>query len=67
MTATSTILKNLNMPKEKKHQFIKECVMFLSHIRNKASGKQPIKVAIGQMFIEYFSEKYVTCSGSIIT
>ena len=42
-------------------------VSCFSHISNKASGKQPIKDLMSQMFIVYFSLKYVTQSGSIIT
>ena len=43
MTATSTLLKNLNMPKEKKHQFIKECVMFLVTLVTKLQENSPLK------------------------
>ena len=42
MTATSTLLKNLNMSKEKKHQFIKECVMFLVTLVTKLQENSPL-------------------------
>ena len=43
MTATNTLLKNLNMPEEKKPQFIKECVMFLVTLVAKLQENSPLK------------------------
>ena len=43
MTATSTLLKNLNMRKEKKHQFIKEFIMFLVTLITKHQENSPLK------------------------
>ena len=43
MTAISILLKNLNIPKKKKHQFNKECVMFLVTLVTKLQENSPLK------------------------
>ena len=37
------LLKNLSMPKEKKHQFLKECIMFLVTLVTKLQQNSPLK------------------------
>ena len=43
MTITSTLLRNLNTPKEKKHQCIKECIMLLVILITKPQESRPLK------------------------